>query len=84
MAEPVTLKHCPQLGGRLPQSLLPRYRRKEGATIRYVFAARLKRQPGTWLVVDSDWWGLMDAEEFLAEFYPSNEEARRAYKKATP
>tara|TARA_R100001594_G_scaffold17706_1_gene35841 strand:- start:8 stop:160 length:153 start_codon:yes stop_codon:yes gene_type:complete len=41
-----------------------------------VFAARLKKAP-FWLVVSSDWWGMMEDELFRYDYIPSNDEARK-------
>ena len=68
------LTHQSAFKGRAGQGALPRYRKR--GEQEYVFAARLKKAP-FWLVVSSDWWGMMEDKLFRYDYIPSNDEARK-------
>lgn len=65
---------------------LPRFRRREGDSMEYFFAARFKKSPGIWMLWNRQEWGLLKAVQVEEEFIPSNKEAReliKSYAKAT-
>ncbi|MDP3703595.1 MAG: hypothetical protein Q8R78_04345 [Candidatus Omnitrophota bacterium] len=60
------------------QTLLPRFRTGSGNVAKYAFAWPFRRAPHHWFVIlPGETWGTMSADDFLYEWMPSNQEARR-------
>jgi hypothetical protein len=66
------LPHIQALSSEKAQESLPRYRKRNGTDNKYVFACRLKKARHLWLVIDEEFFGIMDADMFGLEYVNSN------------
>jgi len=60
---------------------MPRYRLKGSNPIEYFFAARFRQQPRLWFLWNNESvFSVLDDDTFMADFAPSNAEARKMVK----